>query len=122
GLQRLAMEQNPNLRAADAQADAAHIGVKIARAAYLPSFSISTGLRGFTQQSTSVDPLLANALSSAQSQVQNCAFQNAILERLTSPHPAPGGGIIPDCNAYAGLDASGAALQPEVAQAIRDQN
>jgi outer membrane protein len=54
--------------------------------------------------------------------VTNCAFQNAILERLTSPHPSPNGGIIPDCNEFAGLDASGTRLLPEVEQSIRDAN
>ncbi len=121
-LQRDARMQNPALRAAEAQDDAAGIGVRIARSAYLPSFSISTGISGFTQQATDVDPLIAGQIAGAQGAVTNCAFQNAILERLTSPHPAPGGGIIPDCNAYAGLDASGTALLPEVEQRIRDAN
>lgn len=114
--------ENPQLRAAEAQRDAASIGVRAAKAEYLPSLSISTGLSGFTQQSTSVDPLLANALAGAKGQAQNCAFQNAILQRLTSPHPAPNGGIIDDCNGYAGLDASGTSLKPEIAQGIRDSN
>ena len=117
-----AHQENPQIRAADAQQDAARIGVTAAKAEYLPSFSISTGLHGFTQQSTRVEPLLANALAGAQSQAQNCAFQNAILERLTSPHPAPNGGIIPDCNSYAGLDATGTMLQPDITQRIRDSN
>lgn len=121
-LQAEARMQNPALRAAAAQTDAANIGVRAARAEYLPSFSISTGLSGFTQQATNVDPLLAGQLAGAQSAVTNCAFQNAILERLTSPHPSPNGGIIPDCNAYAGLDASGTRLLPEVEQSIRDAN
>lgn len=114
--------ESPQLRAAVAQEEAASIGVSSAKAQYLPSFSISTGLSGYTQQSTSADPLLANALSGAKGQAQNCAFQNAILSRLTSPHPAPNGGIINDCNSYAGLDESGTALQSEVAQGIRDSN
>jgi outer membrane protein len=121
-LRAAAHGDNPQIRAADAQQEAAAIGVRSAKSEYLPSFSINTGLRGFTQQSTSVDPLLSNALSGAQSQAKNCAFQNAILQRLTSPHPAPNGGIIPDCNAFAGLDASGLALQDQVAQGIRDSN
>lgn len=117
-----ARNQNPALRAAMAQEDAASIGVRAARSDYLPSFSISTGLSGFTQQFTSTDPLIAGQIAGAQSAVTNCAFQNAILERLTSPHPSPNGGIIPDCNAYAGLDASGTRLLPEVEQSIRDAN
>ncbi|MEP6591359.1 MAG: TolC family protein [Gemmatimonadota bacterium] len=121
-LRRLAAEHNPSLRALDAQSDAAHIGVKSAKSEYLPSLSISTGLSGYTQQFTDVNALLSNRLSGAQGSAANCQFQNGILQRLTSPHPAPNGGIIADCNAYAGLDATGAALQPNVAQAIRSNN
>ncbi len=121
-LQQMAHEQNPQLRAADAQVNAASLGVRSAKSEYLPSFSVSTGISGFTQDATNVDPLIQGQIASAQSQVANCEFQNGILERLTSPHPAPNGGIINDCNAYAGLDASGTALQPEIAQQIRDAN
>jgi outer membrane protein len=121
-LLQTAHEASPVIRAADAQREAASIGVSIAKSQYLPSLGISTGLSGFTQQYTSTDPLLAGALASAQNAQTNCAFQNAILQRLTSPHPAPGGGIIPDCNAYAGLDATGTALQESEVQAIRDAN
>ena len=121
-LQRQARAQNPQLRAADARADAARIGVRSAKSDYLPSFSISTGISGFTQQYTNVNPQLAGALAGAQGQADNCAFQNAILERLTSPHPSPNGGIIDDCNAFAGLDASGTMLDPQVEQQIRDAN
>lgn len=121
-LRAQARGENPQLQTAVASEEAAAIGVSSAKAQYLPSFSISTGLSGYTQQSTSVDPLLANALAGARSQAQNCAFQNAILQRLTSPHPAPNGGVIDDCNDFAGLDASGSALQPEIAQRIRDNN
>ena len=121
-LQRDARMQNPQLRAAMAQEDASRIGVRIARSEYLPSIGVSTGLSGFTQQATNVDPLLAGQLAGAQTAVTNCAFQNAILERLTSPHPSPNGGVIPDCNEFAGLDASGTRLLPEVEQSIRDAN
>lgn len=121
-LQRQARAQNPQLRAADARAEAAGLGVRSAKSDYLPSFSISTGISGFTQQYTNVNPQLAGALASAQGQADNCSFQNAILERLTSPHPSPNGGVIDDCNGFAGLDASGTTLQPELEQQIRDAN
>ncbi len=121
-LQRMAREQNPQLRAADAQVGAASLGVRSAKSDYLPTFSISTGISGFTQDATNVDPLIASVVAGAQSQLANCEFQNGILERLTSPHPAPNGGIIADCRAYAGLDASGTRLQPDLEQAIRDDN
>ncbi len=121
-LQRMARDQNPDLRAADARADAASIGVRAAKAEYLPSFSVSTGLSGFTQDATNVDPLLQGAFASAEAQRDNCEFQNAILVRLTSPHPAPGGGLIADCNAFAGLNSTGTAPAPELEAALRDNN
>ncbi|MES2303981.1 MAG: TolC family protein [Gemmatimonadota bacterium] len=121
-LRAMAKEHNPGLRTLDAQADAARLGVKSAKSEFLPSLSLSTGLNGYTQQYTDVNALLANRLSGAQGSAANCQFQNGILSRLTSPHPAPNGGIIADCNAYAGLDATGASLDPTVTQAIRSGN
>ena len=121
-LRTLAKEHNPALRALDAQADAARLGVKSAKSEFLPSLSISTGLSGYTQQYTDANALLANRLSGSLGSAANCSFQNGILQRLTSTHPAPNGGVIADCNAYAGLDATGAALQPDIAQAIRSGN
>lgn len=114
--------ENPGIRAADAQNESARYGVRSAKSAYLPSFSISTGLSGFTQQYTDINPQLAGALSSAQGIADNCAFQNGILSRLTSTHPAPNGGLIADCNSYAGLDGTGTELQADITQSIRDRN
>ncbi len=118
----LALGENPNLRSLEARQDASRIGVRAARSEYLPSFSISTGLSGFTQQFTDEGTLVQNALSSALGSAANCSFQNGILERLTSPHPSPNGGIIADCNAFAGLDATGSGLQPDLRQSILDRN
>ncbi len=118
----IAIEHNPSLRSSSIQQQSADLGVRSARAAYLPSFSISSGLSGYTQQSTNTDALIASGLAGAQGSATNCAFQNAILERLTSPHPAPNGGIIPDCLSYAGLDASGTQLDPARVDAIREAN
>lgn len=69
---------NPSIRAAEAQHESARIGVRSAKAAYLPSF-IHTGLSGFTQQYTDINPQLAGALASAQGTKANCEFQNGIL-------------------------------------------
>jgi outer membrane protein TolC len=121
-LKRLALEANPSLKALEARREAASIGVRSARSAYLPSFQISSGLQGFTQQFTDENVLITNALGSAIGSANNCRFQNGILERLTSPHPAPNGGIIADCNSFAGLDATGAALDPQIRQSILDRN
>jgi outer membrane protein TolC len=121
-LRAMANAENPLLRAAQAGREAASIGVRAARSDYLPTFSVSTGLSGFTQQFTNENALLTNQLNGAISSKSNCEFQNDILRRLSEPHPAPNGGIIADCNEFVGLDASGAQLQPEIAQSIRDAN
>lgn len=121
-LKQWALDGNPALRSAAASRDAAGIGVTAARLDRLPTISISTGWSGYTQQFTNDGVLLNNALGSAESIRNNCQFQNGILERLTSPHPAPNGGIIDDCNSYAGLDVTGQALQPQVVKAILDRN
>ena len=55
----------------------------------------------------------------AQASEANCAFQNEILTRLTSPIP---GAIIADCKAYAGLDNTGNALLPDALTAIHNRN
>lgn len=121
-LRAIAREHNPALRTLDAQADAARLGVKSAQSEYLPSLSISTGLSGYTQQYTDVNALLINRLAGAQGSAANCAYQNGIVSRLTSPLPLPNGGIIADCNGYAGLDAGGLMLQQSVADGIRSNN
>lgn len=121
-LKSMARASSPALKAVEAQHDAAAISVRAAKGDRLPSFAISTGLSGYTQQFTNDGILLSNALHSAQGTQANCEFQNGILSRLTSPHSSPNGGIIADCNTYSGLDASGAALQPSIADAIRTNN
>jgi outer membrane protein TolC len=121
-LTAMALGENPTLRSLEAREEASRIGVRSARSEYLPSFSVSTGLSGFTQEFTNTDVLVQNALGGAIGSAQNCTFQNGILSRLTSPHPSPNGGIVPDCNAFAGLDATGTQLLPEVQQGILDRN
>jgi len=121
-LTAMAMGENPTLRSLEARQDASTIGVRSARSEYLPSFSVSTGISGFTQEFTNTGVLVENALGGAIGSAQNCTFQNGILSRLSSPHPSPNGGIIPDCNVYAGLDATGTQLLPDVQQAILDRN
>lgn len=118
-LRGLAIQSNPTIRSLQEQQRADHISVKAARLDRLPTFAISTGLSGYTQQFTNESILLNNRLFSAQGAEANCAFQNEILTRLTTPIP---GGIIADCKAYAGLDETGNALQPGIAQAIHNNN
>jgi len=114
-----AHDANPSIKAVEHRERASELSVKAARSDRLPSFSLSTGLSGYTQQSTNESALINNAVLSAQGQEANCAFQNEILSRLTSPIP---GAIIADCKAYAGLDNSGNALLPAGVSAIHTRN
>jgi len=122
----LAEEQNPSLLAVRERAHSAGLGVRSARSAYLPSLALQAGWSGFTQKSTNESLLLAQALSSGQATASNCTFQNQVVQGLTyGPGGIPGqpnGGIIPDCNAFAGLNSSGTALDPAVAQQLHDAN
>lgn len=117
----LAAEQNPQLRALQARETAADWNVRSNKSRYLPTVSVSATWSGFTQEFRNADNLVANAAARATTTADNCRFQNGILERLTSPHPSPGGGIIADCNGFAGLDAAGNLL-PENRQAILGNN
>jgi len=115
----VATEQNPTLRAARARESSANYALRAQRSRYLPSLSFSAGWNGFTQEFTNSDVLVGRVLSNAQDGNTNCEFQNSLIRSL------PGGGIggqngngvIPDCKAFSGLDATGAALDP----ALRDQ-
>ncbi len=118
----MAHQSNPTIQAASDQAHAAHVGVRAAQYHYLPSFNVSTGFRGYTQQFTDENVLLGNSLRSAQGAASNCNFQNEIIQRLTSPLPEDNGGIIADCNSFAGLNSNGTALDPARIQAIKSGN
>lgn len=118
-LRGLASQSNPTIRSLQEQQRADHISTRAARLDRLPTFSISTGLSGYTQQFTNENALLNNRLLGAQATEANCSFQNQILMGLTTPIP---GGIIADCKAYAGLDETGLALQSSVSQGIHTGN
>lgn len=118
-LRTMAHESNPVIRSAQESQRSGQLSTKAARMDRLPSFSISTGLSGYTQQFTNESILINNRVLSAQASEANCAFQNQIIMGLVTPIP---GGIIADCKAYAGLDNSGNALLPSVAQGIHANN
>lgn len=67
---------NPDLGALRARESSAHWSEKAAKSQYLPSISVSAGWSGFTQQYTNVDPIIANAQASAQSNIQQCQYTN----------------------------------------------
>jgi outer membrane protein TolC len=115
----MAGEQNPSLRALEARERAAAWSVRSAKSAFLPSLFAQAGWSGFSQELTDRDALIQSTLLGAQAGAADCQFQNDILTRLTSPHPA---GTVPNCTAAAGLDATGTALDPTVQQLVVDNN
>lgn len=93
-LVRAALASQPQLAAARANREAAEAGVGMARSAYWPSLSISTGLSGFTRRAGSDDYLLSQAQQSVLSQRENCQALNLIYSRLSPPIPPE------DCSQY----------------------
>jgi outer membrane protein len=112
----LADRYNPVLRSLKAREHAASLGVRQAKADFLPSLSMQAGWGGFTQQFTNENLLLRQSLSSAQGQAADCQYNNAIRSGLSL------GGETPNCFAAAGLVDGGAALLDPIAQQIRAQN
>jgi outer membrane protein TolC len=121
-LRKLARESSPAVRQLIAQDRANQLGVRAARLDHLPTFTVSTGIGGYTQQFTDENALLNQQLRNGLSQRANCITQNEIIARLTSPLPDPGGGITVDCNSASGLNSAGTGLEPSLAQAIHESN
>lgn len=118
----LALAENPEYRALQALDDASKWSLRSARSQYLPSLSARAGWSGFTQEFTREETLVNNAYGGGLVAAENCRFQNDVITRLTSPLPYPNGGVIDDCNAYAGLNSAGTALDPAVEQSLLAAN
>lgn len=93
-LTRTAMATQPQLEAARASRESAEAGVGMARSAYWPTLSISTGLSGYTRKVGSDQYLIDQAQASVASQRANCQALNLIYSRLTPPIPEE------DCSVY----------------------
>jgi outer membrane protein len=119
-----AMTDNPGIRSLKAREDASVWGVKSAKSQYLPTLTFSAGWQGFTQEFTNTDLLLNGRLASNRLQAAGCDFQNALIGALPGGGVPgyPNGGQVQDCKTFAGLDATGNALLPEVQQALLDRN
>jgi outer membrane protein len=102
------LEGNPNLRSIQASHRASEFGVRMAKSTYLPSLSLSAGIRGFTREASSTEFDILRAESRAQSSVQSCLFTNDLYSRLADPLPSQ------DCTQFQFTD--------EQAQAIRSAN
>jgi outer membrane protein len=112
----LAERHNPVLRSLRAREHAAGLGVRAAKADFLPSLSMQAGWGGFTQQFTNENLLLSQSLSGGQSQAADCQYNNSVRSALSL------GGEVPNCFAAAGLVDGGGALLDPIAQDIRNQN
>lgn len=76
-LVELARNANPNVVARRKREDVAAVNQRQARAAYFPSFSLSTGYGGFTNSYTNDNFPVSQALSSKQS---SCYQRGAVLQ------------------------------------------
>ena len=112
----LAERHNPVLRSLRAREHAAGLGVRAAKADFLPSLSMHAGWAGFTQEYVDENLLLSQSLADAQSQAADCQYNNSIKSGLSL------GGEVPNCFAASGLVDGGAALLDPVSQQILDQN
>ena len=107
-LYELGLDGNPGLNALRENHRASQYGVRMAKSAYLPSLSLSTGFSGFSQQASSTGFRVASAEAQSLSAINNCLFQNDLFSRLSDPLPPA------DCSRLAFSDAD--------AQGIRDSN
>ncbi|HXC25925.1 MAG TPA: TolC family protein [Gemmatimonadaceae bacterium] len=101
-------QQNPVARALQQRVQAAAVGVSMARAAYLPILSLSTGIGGQTYQFKDPNFLVTQQQEAFASQQQSCLQQQQLLAAVgLSNDPS-------QCAAFA--------LTPTQAAAIRSQN
>lgn len=120
----MAEDENPVLRSARAREEAARWGAKSAKSRYLPSLNFSAAWQGYTQEFTDTDLLLSGQVAGAKAGAASCNFQNAMIGALPGGGVPgyPNGGMVPDCNAFNGLNAAGDALLPELEAALRERN
>jgi len=122
----LAAEVNPTLLAAEAASDASRYELSAVKSEYFPTLRVQANWSGYTQEYTDTTTLIDQAYGSASATAANCTFQNQVIQGLTyGPGGIPGqpnGGIINDCNGFAGLNAAGTALDPAVQQQIINAN
>jgi outer membrane protein len=95
-LVQMALANHPQLHAAEATADAAKAGVRMAKMAYYPSLSLSAGWSGFTRQVGDPQYLINQARSQVQSARQTCELSLQIASLFTTPPP----GLPTDCSNY----------------------
>ena len=90
----LALENNPQLQGLRSAVETQAYATRMARAAYLPTLSFSAGLSGFSREASEPGFLVAQAQSSARSQMAQCQAMNELYRRLADPLP------LQDCSRY----------------------
>jgi len=101
----MAEAQNPSLKALRARENAAAWAVRAATSSYGPSLSFTAGWSGFAQKLSDINPTIATARSTADSNVLACGYYNSAW--LNAGQPA--------------LTCSALAFTAAQEQAIRDQ-
>lgn len=104
------LDLNPSLAALRASTRAADYGVRMARSAYLPTFSLRAGLSGFARQAGSSDYVLGQAQAQSLGRIQQCQAWNEIFQRLADPLPRQ------DCTHFQFTDSDRRAILDENAQ------
>lgn len=92
-----ALTAHPSLRSAQAREAAGRAGLRQARSGYFPSVSVSTGLRGNAVEELNKDYIVARARQNAQSRLDQCQLQNALVANLNRPYP----GFPQNCGGFA---------------------
>jgi outer membrane protein len=82
-----AMGRHPQLRSLRATSEASEATARLAKGQYLPTLDFSAGWRGYAQQATNSDYLIANAQGRLAKEHQSCLAENEIRTRLTDPIP-----------------------------------
>jgi outer membrane protein len=92
----IAVDANPQLRAARATEDATNSAVRAARTAYFPSLNMSAGWSGFTRQAANSAFIVQQAREQFASQAASCQLLNQISSGLSQPLP----GTPADCSVF----------------------
>ncbi|HEY0095714.1 MAG TPA: TolC family protein [Archangium sp.] len=84
-LVEMAQGNNPNLASARANVSAARTGISAARTQYLPTVSLSAGIRGSVYSAGNLNPLYDDALGNTASRYQGCLQGNQLNALLGNP-------------------------------------
>jgi outer membrane protein len=93
-LTEMALEQNPQLKGLRAFVETQAYSTKMAKAAYLPTFSLSAGVSGFAREASDPNFLVAQSQSQALGSIAQCEAMNELYRRLSPPLPTQ------DCSRY----------------------